>query len=329
MNSQSAARQQDLNIFDDLRYGFEHIAKSAEYVKIHHSLVASYADTLPDAAPENTLDEKHHYFGNAEQTACYILTLDSVNFGSGYEPFMRKEGWSLIDHSIYYTLSTRLKVYFEENGVPSAEQLASISIDDCLKIFELNEAGHYCREFAGLCAMALRELGQVVLWEYDGHFLNMVRAANGSAELMVANLIKLHHFNDVHSYHGQNIAFYKRAQITVADLHLAFAMFGETLFTDIEQLTMFPDNGVPHVLRMDGLLEYTKVLADKIDGGEDITSGSDEEIEIRACAAHVVEMIAQRKQISAMTVDHILWHKSVEDQRYREKQPHRTISQFY
>ena len=44
--------------------------------------------------------------------------------------------------------------------------------------------------------------------------------------------------------------FYKRAQILPADLALA----GVAQFADLDRLTLFADNLVPHVLRCDGVL---------------------------------------------------------------------------
>ena len=57
--------------------------------------------------------------------------------------------------------------------------------------------------------------------------------------------------------------FYKRAQITGSDLELA----GVASFGDIDRLTIFADNLVPHVLRCDGVLVYDERLAAHIDAG--------------------------------------------------------------
>ena len=51
--------------------------------------------------------------------------------------------------------------------------------------------------------------------------------------------------------------FYKRAQIVPADLALA----GVAEFDDLDRLTIFADNLVPHVLRVDGVLAYDAELA--------------------------------------------------------------------
>ena len=55
--------------------------------------------------------------------------------------------------------------------------------------------------------------------------------------------------------------FYKRAQIAANDLHLARVV----QYEDVDRLTIFADNLVPHVLRLDGVLHYSDELAALID----------------------------------------------------------------
>lgn len=100
-------------------------------------------------------------------------------------------------------------------------------------------------------------------------------------------------FNDVERYHGLEVPFFKRAQLTAADLHLAFQGQGLGHFTDLDQLTIFADNLVPHVLRIDKVLRYEDDLAARIDREEPIPAGSPEEVEIRACAVHAVELLVE------------------------------------
>ena len=77
--------------------------------------------------------------------------------------------------------------------------------------------------------------------------------------------------------------FYKRAQILASDLALA----GVAEFSDLDRLTIFADNLVPHVLRCDGVLVYDDELAARIDRGELLFLGGAER-EIRACALHAL-----------------------------------------
>ena len=318
------------NIFDAVRWSYETVAAMAKHVKICEDKIADYAASFPEMSPENVFDAEHHYESeDPEKLAAYVLILDSINFGSGYEPMLVEQGWTLIDESLYFTLSTRLKQYFDYVGIMTATQLSQMTTEDCCELLGLNVKMKDHKEFAGQCALSMRELGHVIMEEYEGSFLKFVERANGSVEKLVRQMVSMHHFSDIHDYQGLMVPFYKRAQITAADLQLAFARRGITLFEDMEQLTMFPDNAVPHVLRVDGILEYSDDLAARIDRGDIIESGSEEEIELRACAGQVVELLAKHLDMRSMDVDHILWHRSVEGERYLKSQPHRTLSRFY
>ena len=65
--------------------------------------------------------------------------------------------------------------------------------------------------------------------------------------------------------------FYKRAQIVAND----FALAGIAEFDDLDRLTIFADNLVPHVLRIDGVLRYDDQLAARIDRQELLPPGLD------------------------------------------------------
>ena len=126
------------DIFQSVREGFAAVAAQARHVKIRHDRIGAYADSLPPAPPANVFDETHHYLGSAEETAAYVLALDAINFGSGYKPLMVKEGWDLIDGSIYFTVSTRLKNEFERAAPWTAARMAALTDEDCRRVLELS-----------------------------------------------------------------------------------------------------------------------------------------------------------------------------------------------
>jgi hypothetical protein len=115
------------------------------------------------------------------------------------------------------------------------------------------------------------------------------------------------------------VPFYKRAQLTVADLAAALGGRGSGAFRDLDSLTLFADNLVPHVLRREGALVYDAPLAARIDAGELLAPGSPEEVEIRALAVHAVERMVAilREQTGAAAVesatarrlDYLLWNR--------------------
>jgi hypothetical protein len=118
--------------------------------------------------------------------------------------------------------------------------------------------------------------------------------------------------------------FYKRAQIVPHDL----AVCGLATFGDLDRLTLFADNLVPHVLRVDGVLRYDEGLAARIERGEPIEHGSPEEVEIRACALHAVELLAAASGRSAQELDYLLWNRGQEP-RYKAIPRHRSRTTAY
>jgi hypothetical protein len=98
--------------------------------------------------------------------------------------------------------------------------------------------------------------------------------------------------------------FFKRAQIVPNDLALA----GVAQFDDLDELTIFADNLVPHVLRCDGVLVYEPGLAARIDAEQPLRAGA-EEREIRGCAVHACELLSTRLGVPARVLDMWLWNR--------------------
>jgi hypothetical protein len=121
------------------------------------------------------------------------------------------------------------------------------------------------------------------------------------------------------------VPFLKRAQIAAADL----ARAGVSRFTDVAQLTMFADNLVAHVLRLDAVLRFAPALVARIEAGELIEHGSPAEVEIRACALHAVELIVSaRGDTCAADVDQLLWTRG-QQPRYKASPRHRSRCTAY
>ncbi len=117
--------------------------------------------------------------------------------------------------------------------------------------------------------------------------------------------------------------FWKRAQIAPHDLALA----GVAEFSDLDRLTIFADNLVPHVLRVDGVLVYDPALAARLDAGELLPPG-EEEREIRACAVHACELIARRLGATEHELDNWLWSRG-QAAAYKDLPRHRTRTVYY
>jgi hypothetical protein len=196
---------------------------------------------------------------------------------------------------------------FESRGAWSAAELAAIGSDELAGVFG-HDPGH---DLMVLFAASLNDFGHHLLVAYNGSFTALVDSFGDSAVALVTKLAGWECFADSSTYDGLTLPFVKRAQIAAADL----ARAGVWEPADLDRLTMFADNLVPHVLRLDGILRFDPERVRRIDREELIEHGSPEEVEMRACAVEAVELIvAARPGAGAADVDRTLW--------LRGQQPH-------
>jgi hypothetical protein len=77
------------------------------------------------------------------------------------------------------------------------------------------------------------------------------------------------------------------------------------------------------------VLRYDSGLAARIDRGALIPAGSEEEVELRACAVHAVELLAREHHgMTAAEVDAALWYRG-QAPRYKAVPRHRTRTVHY
>ena len=317
-------------ILNQVRTACSAVAERAKHVHITYAAIGPYAASLPlEQIVQPTHDPGTHYLSHGDDTVAFFLTLDAINFGSGYFPQLHKRPGL----SGYFTIASSLKDYFESHGPLTALQLTRLTPRECSRIFGQESCNVPIAELMQLFANALNDLGSYLLQGFDGSFVGLVESAGASVECLGELLIEMPYFQDVSRYGDLEVPFYKRAQITSADLWIAFDGQGPGRFEDIHRLTIFADNLVPHVLRVDGILHYDEDLAGRIDGGELIPAGSAEEVELRACAVHAVELMSAELRTSGhnvppMKLDYLLWNRGQEPY-YKARPRHRTRTVYY
>ena len=286
---------------DDVRASCAGIARTARHVQIDEDRLGAV-----DPGPPPQLDRERHYLeGAPDEVADFMLILDSINFGSGWFPTLRKRPGM----SGYFTVASSLTDFWRRSGGWSIDELRALKAVDLAAVLG-QEPGH---ELMTLYADGLRALGRFL----DGRrALDLVSAAGGSAERLASMLAAGMAFFD-------DTGFWKRAQIVPNDLALA----GVAEFHDLDRLTIFADNLVPHVLRLDGALVYDPGLASRIDAGELLPPG-EEEREIRGCAVHACELLAARLGMPPRLLDVALWTKG-QAPEYKAVPRHRTRTVFY
>lgn len=304
------------DLLSELRAACIEVARRSHHVTIEHEAIGAYAATLPLASDPGTLEPELD--GTREELAAFWLTLDAINFGSGWFPTLRKPA----GRSGYFTIAGRLCERFEADGPWPAKELANIEAADVAAALG-QDPDH---ELMDLFAQSLRDLGTHVSDDHAGRFAALVDDAGDSAAALVDTLARWRCFEDISEYDGLSVPFLKRAQIAAADLSLA----GVARFEDLQRLTMFADNLVPHVLRLDGLLRFAPPLVEQIERGELIDHGSPEEVEIRACTVQAVELIvaALGGKATASEVDRVLWNLGQLPQ-YKSRPRHRSRCTAY
>jgi hypothetical protein len=285
-----------LPLYDEVRSHCAAIAADARWIRID----AAAADVREGVAG---LDPELHFLeGSPDDVARYVLVLEAINFGSG---------WFAELGTGTAALTARLTEHARVRGGPwTAEELRTL---DAAAVGEV--LGHDpAHELMALYAEGLRQLGG---WLGDRSALEAVGRAGGSADRLARDLAAgMPFFAD----HG----FYKRAQIAAADL----AHAGVATFDDLDRLTIFADDLVPHVLRTDGVLHYDAELAAVVDAGRPLEASGAMEQEIRACAVHACELIAERHGIAPRILDNWLWNRG-QRAPYDAGRTHRTRTVFY
>jgi hypothetical protein len=291
-----------MDLCDEVRAHCAEVAARARWVRIEPG-----APIEPGGVAG--LDPALHLLDAApEAVARYVLILDAINFGSGWFGTLRTEP----GEDDLTAITRRLTEHARAEGEPwTAAQLRTLDAAAVAEVLAQDPA----HELMELYARALVALGG---WLGRRGALEAIEAegAGTAARLASALASGMPYFADR--------GFYKRAQITANDLVLA----GVVEFADVDRLTIFADNLVPHVLRADGMLVLAPELAAKVDAGEELRSGSAMETELRACAVHACELLAQRWAVAPRVLDNWLWNRG-QHAPYTDSRPHRTRSVFY
>jgi hypothetical protein len=288
-----------LSLPDRVREACARVASQARSVWIEEAAIVEYAAGLAAAPPPAPDPATQLLEGDRETRAAFAICLDAINFGSGWWPTIRKRP----GHSGYFTVAAGLTERFRDRGAPGAAELTALTASDVAATLGQDPEHPLMEQFAA----ALRDVGGHVGAEHGGRFEDLVDAAAGSAAALAETLARWEAFADVSIYREREVPFFKRAQLAAADLDRA----GTAAFADLDRLTAFADNLVPHVLRVDGVLRLDPALTARIEAAQLLIHGSPEEVELRACAVHAVELLAASAggRLTPAEIDAALWNR--------------------
>jgi hypothetical protein len=285
------------------------VAERATLVRIETPAIEAYARELETAAGSrpgpgqdgDPLDAALELGDDAdrESRAAFAVCLNAINFGSGWWPTIGKRP----GHSGFFTVAAGVAERFREHGAWTAAKLTKIDADEVAATLG-QDPGHPLME---QYATSLRDVGARVVADHESSFTRLAEAAGGSAPALADLFAAWPAFADSSEYKGRPVPFFKRAQLAAADLDRA----GVVSLADLDRLTAFADNLVPHVLRVDGVLHLDPGLRAAIEAEELLEHGSAAEVELRACAVHAVELLsaAAGARLSPSQIDQLLWNR--------------------
>jgi hypothetical protein len=266
--------------------------------------------------------QHYHFRGSDEATAQYVFVLDALNFCF----------WPLEGYEYEHLASTLKRALEADPDAFAAARLAALSEEQLCAW--LRAAPGQRIPLAAERARLVREVGRELARSFGGSAATMIRSAGRSAVRLV-QLVTAHFpgFRDGCALDGRQLFFYKRAQILVGDLWGAFKGVGLGEFTDMQQLTCFPDYRIPQLLRALGILRYEPALAAAVDAREELPAGGAAEVEIRAATVQAVERMvaglrARGVSLAPFQLDWLLWERG--ERLLRELAPHhRVLTVFY
>jgi Potential Queuosine, Q, salvage protein family len=288
------------------------VAERARSVRIAEDKIEQYAAGLPQPGSG---DEAAPFADDPETAAAWAICMNAINFGSGWWPTIRKRPGL----SGYGTMAAGVTDRFVADGPWTIDELRAMDATTIAEVVGQDPEHPLMPQFAA----AHRDVGNHIGTDHGGRFLGPATAAD-SIPALAGTFATWDSFADLSHYDGRKVPFYKRAQLAAADLHRA----GVADLPGLDRLTAFADNLVPHVLRVDGILHLDPDLAAHIEAEELLEHGSPEEVELRACAVHCVELLAAISPLTPAGIDSVLWNRG-RNPRYKSRPRPRSRSTAY
>lgn len=272
-------------------------------------------------------------FPNAEAEVNMIAVAHALDFGSGFR-------YALHEHTgkgAWLSVKDGLENMYRENPALSAEWLANLTEADIARMYNLS-ATKADGTPTGLALLikhltnVSNELGRELQkrgYSCMGDLVLKVVREKGTAAGLVRELVETFPltFNDVHTYKGQTVYLYKKAQLVTGELHHRFANELPGFdFPDSALMTAFVDNVICATMRKTGVVVCSEGMTRAIENRELLPSGGAYEVSFRAKALHGVELLVQLtdNKLMAIELGNYLWAVLGKQPDFRKYERHAT-----
>jgi hypothetical protein len=159
-------------LFEQIRSRCAEVTRRAQSVRIDDQGLQDFAEALArESWPEDDLDPAHFFAGDDSETLAFVISLDAINFGSGWFPALRKRPRM----SGYRTIATACRERFEAHGCWTGEALRSATPEAMAELLGQDLSHPEVAELMALYARAWRDLGIWLASEYGDRFDEFAR----------------------------------------------------------------------------------------------------------------------------------------------------------
>lgn len=291
----------------------EYVVKNSKYVKLNYEKLDKWAEQIKGSTFSEHQWSKYKNTFTEKEIILLSFFVESMNFCFWKEPVFRykdkKKSTAMMDMFVDAALENRQLV--------NPEYVSNLKYEDLIELFRVEE-GNLKKRYDSLTYTAKKINGNPNFWD---ELFNIK-----STDELYAFITAFENYNDVSTYKGEEVYFYKRATLLVHDLF----DLSETIHKNINNIDSVlgcADYVIPRGLRLEGILEYDDELARKIDNYEEIPQDSEYEVEIRAYTLYVIEYVKNKndKSVNSAVWDDLIWNYF----RGKGGIAHRTDTIFY
>lgn len=314
-----------MNILKKMLDEYDYVQRNAKHVSIDYDMLEKYCATIRVKKNTNWLEKTN--FGleklSKEQMINFLLLYNSMNFSYFGDP-----KWSIEYNGEIYDGALGLIAAFARSFESSFNMIdfnyiKDLSYDDFKNFINGNiEIPMIEKRYENIITTS-----KVVCKKMKGNFAKYIRNVKNDTKLFEIVINNFKSFEDVSTYNGKTIHFYKRAQLLVSDiLHYISKYNNNVVYSNIIGAA---DYKIPQVLRYKKIIKYDESLERLVDNCIAIKKNSTYEVEIRAVTLYVINYISKRLiKYPSFEINDAIWLES-QSMPSNVKPYHRTRTTAY
>ena len=303
------------------------VVENAKHVKINYGKAECLIEELLKFNNVHYLTKVPYdiYGMSTKDIVNFLLIYDAIDFSFWGDPKWtivvngkELDGGIALLHCIY-------NLFKDKDSIDVYRQLEVMSLEEFKNILKGNVEIPLLEERYKIVI----NIAKVVNKKMEGNFYNYVKDINYDQVLFNIIIENFKNFEDIRTYQGRIIYFYKLAQLLTSDiLHVIKIKEGKEV--DYSNLLGCADYKIPQVMQAFGILEYDEELMSLLDSKTEIKENSEYEVEIRASMLVVINYIWERvsRMIDRIDINDFIW--SLGQDKTKDYKPyHRTRTTSY